>query len=332
MTLLLLWLLSSLACHSPADTASTAPACPAQGPLDDTLTLADVQALGTHNSYHVQTEPLFDPSFAYTQPSLVEQADLGVRSFELDVHRADDGTLEVFHIPTLDPGTTCATLETCLGQLRGWSDAHPCHTPFVVWLEPKDDIDEEAVGYTTLEGHMAEMDAPVRAAWPDRLFTPDDLRGGAPDLPTAVAGGWPLLADLRGSLLVALLDVDARRSEYLEPSPILEGRALFVKSADPTEPSAALFKINNAFDAPDEVRSRVAESFLVTSTADEATLDDATNQATLDATLAAGPHYLASDHVVLAEGHTYVATLEGGSPRCHPDRVAQECGPAELEP
>jgi len=327
-------LLVLLACHADpdADTGVASPRCTARGPLDDRLTLADVQAIGSHNSYHVQTEPLFDASFAFTQPPLADQAEMGVRSFELDVHRADDGTMEVFHLPALDAGTTCATLVDCLGQLRTWSDAHPCHSPLTVWLEPKDDIDADAVGYTTLEDHMLDLDAPVREAWPDRLLTPDLLRGDAPDLPTAAAGGWPFLSDVRGMLLATVLDVGDRGAEYLEGALNLEGRALFAKSDAVTDPWAAMFKVNNGYQVPDEVAALVAGNFLVTSTADEILNDEATNASILAATLVAGPHYLASDHVVPQGDSDWVIALDGGSPRCHPARVPEGCGPADIEP
>ncbi len=59
--------------------------------------------------------------------------------------------------------------------------------------------------------------------------------------------------------------------------------------------------------------------------------DDATNATDLAGALAAGPHYLASDHVVASEGSDYVASLPDGSPRCHPARVTEGCGAAVIE-
>src|SRR4051812_29044605 len=99
---LALALLTGCSGPGPAKT-DPAPICEATGPLDDTLTIADVQALGTHNSYHIQPDEVLDASHAYTQPTLDAQADLGVRAFELDVHLGDDGIFQVFHLPVIDP-------------------------------------------------------------------------------------------------------------------------------------------------------------------------------------------------------------------------------------
>jgi len=307
--------------------------CTATGAMDDVLTVPDVQALGTHNSYHVQPDTLFDASHAYTQPPLDVQAGVGVRAFELDVHLGTDGVFRVFHLPAIDDVSTCETLGDCLGVLRAWSLAHPCHSPFTVWIEPKDDIDAAVEGLMPLAGHLTELDAAITAAWPrDALITPDDVRGGYATVPEGVAAGWPSLADARGKLLLAMLDGGAARSEYLDGAPALEGRVLFVASDSATDPFAATFKIDDAPGNAAEVAELVAAGFLVTSNADSAADGDATNTARFDASLAAGPHNLASDQVVAVEGEAYVATLPGGSPRCHPARVPQGCGTDVIEP
>lgn len=337
--MLLLLALLAPGCDAPADapdsgdTAAAIPTCTATGPLDGHLTIADVQALGTHNSYHVEPDELFDASHAYTQPPLDAQADLGVRAFELDVHLGDDGEFKVLHLPAIDEETTCGTLAGCLGVLRTWSDAHPCHTPFVVWLEPKDDIDEAVEGYQALTGHLGELDAAITAVWPrERLITPDDVRGELTTVPAGVALGWPLLADTRGKLLLAMLDTSEHRAEYVAGAAALEGRVLFVDNDTDDDPSAGAFKIDDAPGESARVQALVAGGFLVTSNVDSAESDDATNTARFEAALAAGPHHLASDSVVAAEGSTYAAELPGGSPRCHPARVPEGCGPTDIEP
>lgn len=331
-------LLLALACAGPGDDVDTAPSearvtCDVTGPMDDALTLADVQALGTHNSYHIEPDALFDASHAYTQPPLDVQADVGVRAFELDVHLDEDGVFQVFHLPGLDEETTCATLGECLGVLLAWSDAHPCHSALTVWIEPKDDIDAAVEGLVPLTGHLVELDAAVTAAWPrEKLLVPDDVRGGRATLSEGVAAGWPTLADARGRLLLALLDDGAHRAEYLDGAPALEGRAIFVNSDSADDPFAATFKIDSAPANADLVGALVAANFLVTSNVDANEADDAANSASLAAALDAGPHNLASDQVVQIEGSAYVAALPGGSPRCHPARVPGGCDPADIEP
>src|SRR5688572_7715905 len=64
--------------------------------IDRCVRLNEVQAIGTHNSYHVQASPAlfglltaFDATLAasieYTHRPLAEQLDRGIRQFELDV-------------------------------------------------------------------------------------------------------------------------------------------------------------------------------------------------------------------------------------------------------
>jgi hypothetical protein len=325
------------ACSGSAEIGDTAPAeaprCEATGAMDDVLTVPDVQALGTHNSYHVEPDTLFDASHAYTQPSLDVQAGVGVRAFELDVHLGDDGVFRVFHLPAIDDVSTCDTLGGCLGVLRTWSLAHPCHSPLTVWIEPKDDIDAAVEGLVPLAGHLAELDDAITAAWPrERLITPDDVRGDRATVPEGVAAGWPSLADARGKLLLAMLDDGEARAEYLTGAPALEGRVLFVNSDTAADPFAATFKIDDAPGNAAQVGELVAAGFLVTSNVDSAGDDDATNTARFEASLAAGPNNLSSDQVVAVEGEAYVAALPGGAPRCHPARVPAGCGADVIEP
>ncbi len=316
------------------ETGAADPRCEATGVLDDVLTVADVQALASHNSYHIEPPIPFDDSHRYTHPPLDVQADLGVRSFELDLHRGEDGVFQVFHLPLIDAETTCSTLTGCLSVLRAWSVNNPCHAPFVVWIEPKDDIDADLPGLTTLSGYLPEVDAAVLAAWPrERILTPDDVRAPGGSVSDGLrSAGWPLLAASRGKLILALLDDDAHRDGYLEGAADLAGRLLFVNSDSPDDPNAATFKINNAASESERVEALVSAGFLVTSNAATGTPTDEDSEASWSASVAAGPHHSASDHVEAQADRSFVARLEGGSPRCHPTRVPDGCGPEDIEP
>lgn len=318
------------ACEQPTSQVDP-PRCEASGPLDATLTMSDVQALGTHNSYHLEPETLFDASHAYSQPTLDAQADLGVRAFELDVHLRDDDTWAVFHLPGIDPRSTCEDFTGCLAVLRAWSDDHRCHTPITVWIEPKDDMDAIITGLVPIEERVVELDAAIASVWPDDLvISPGDLGGGP--LPDAVRDrGFPSLAEARGHILFALLDTGAARDAYVAADPTLADRTLFVDSDDDTAPYAAVFKIDNAPGEAERVAALVADGALVTSNVDGVGDDRATNEASFAASLAAGPHHLSSDYVVPGPDG-YVAALPGGSPRCHPDRVPEGCEATDLEP
>lgn len=144
--------------------------------LEDTLRLNQVQAIGSHNSYHLEPiGPLaglirsFDPGGAdqleYSHSPLATQFGTEfVRQIELDVFADPVGGryatpvggvvngeapsdrpemftpgLKVLHIQDIDYRSTCTTLVRCLTQMKGWSDANPDHAPIAVLIEAKDD-------------------------------------------------------------------------------------------------------------------------------------------------------------------------------------------------
>lgn len=136
--------------------------------------LNEVQVLASHNSYHVEPEPvLLDAlrgvigaeadGLQYTHRAIAEELDAGVRQIELDVFVDDPGGgryaepklveplgldpvdprladpgLKVFHVQEVDYRSTCPTLVDCLTDVRDWSDGNPGHLPIVIQIEAKD--------------------------------------------------------------------------------------------------------------------------------------------------------------------------------------------------
>ena len=112
-------------------------------PLDDVLRLNHVQAKGTHNSYHVEPDVVFHDSHRYSHAPLDAQLrDQGVRQLELDLHYREDVGFEIFHLPGIDEVSTCVRFVDCLQEISDWSQEQPGHLPVMIWLEPKDDMDE----------------------------------------------------------------------------------------------------------------------------------------------------------------------------------------------
>jgi Phosphoinositide phospholipase C, Ca2+-dependent len=161
---------------STGDATTTSAPADAAYPLDDELRLNQIQALGTHNSYHVEAAPdllsvlrAFEPALAdsiqYGHPPLDEQFDAGIRQIELDVFTDPDGGLyanraglatvgrptasglpeldepgfKVLHVQDIDFDTTCLTFVACLTTVREWSAAHPGHVPIMIQVEAKAD-------------------------------------------------------------------------------------------------------------------------------------------------------------------------------------------------
>jgi hypothetical protein len=153
------------------------PGSPAAYPRDSELRLNHLQALGSHNSYHIQAkQPLFAwlqhfsrdlaDSLEYSHEPLDQQFELrGIRQVELDVFADPDGGLfanrsglyfvhqdtasgipdldqpgfKVLHVQDLDFESTCWTFVECLTTIKMWSAAHPRHMPIMIQVEAKDD-------------------------------------------------------------------------------------------------------------------------------------------------------------------------------------------------
>lgn len=323
---------------SRADTADSADPGPGPSPYsqDDTLRLQHVQALGTHNSTHIEPDPVIHPSHAYTHAPLTEQLEAqGVRALELDIHLHVDDGFHVFHLPNVDAETTCLRLADCLGEVRAWSEANPWHLPLMIWMEPKDeDLDLVVPEYDSFGDRHGEWEDAILDSLPrERIFTPDDLRGAHADLPTAIAaeGGWPTLGALRGKVVLSMLDGGDHRTTYLDGNPALEGRLMFVHSADPAAPHAATFKINDADGEAERVRELVQAGFLVTSNVRDGPEHDAeTGAAHLAASLAAGANFLMSDRPAPVDG--WSSSIPGGNPAaCNPASAPAACTAAEVE-
>ena len=309
---------------------------PPRYPMDHILRLNHVQAKGTHNSDHIEPPLLLDPSFRYTHQSLdVQLSDQGVRQFEMDLHLRRNEGFEVFHIPIIDKDTTCRMFVDCLRLVKDWSDENPFHMPVLIWLEPKDeDADFLVPSLIPIFGHYDEMEAEILSVWPEeRILTPDDVRRDHETLPEAIAAeGWPTLGALRGRVIFSMLDSDKHREAYTRDAPALEGRLLFVDADEATDPSAALFKINNAQSDSEEVRSLVEAGFIVTSNVDGVEQDDQDNAAKLEASLEAGVHYLSSNFPAPVHGRTYWFDMPNGEPaRCNPVYGTDSCMPEDIE-
>jgi hypothetical protein len=192
---------------APSAGASTGPAGrsldlpPVSHPHDDELRINELQAVGTHNSYHLPPHPAFVaglnailPGVAdfwlYEHRPLPEQfGDLGIRQIELDISADPEGGhyaerrayeyaglprdpgipelhepgMKVFHVQEVDPESTCWTFVSCLTQLETWSDANPGHAPVMVLVEAKADTIPNMLGI--------EFQAPI--AWTPELL--DDV-------------------------------------------------------------------------------------------------------------------------------------------------------------
>lgn len=241
-------------------------------------------------------EALGDPAqLNYDHPPLPVQLARGLRTFELDIFADPQGGnfsrpllnqllnlglprpvgvdgpgMKVLHIQDLDYRSTCPTLVACLSELKDWSDATPGHLPIVINLEMKDDPLPEPFNGTRLTPFDATqldaVDAEIRSVLGDRLITPDDVRGDAPDLRTAITtDGWPTVAESRGRFLFFMDNADLRTT-YLDGHPSLQGRVMFTSSGE-GQPDGAVIKENSPGNGS-RLRALVEAGYLVRTRAD----------------------------------------------------------------
>jgi len=304
-------------------------------PLDDVLTLSDVQARGTHNSSHIEPAVPVSNEHRYTHAPLgVQLEDQGVRQFELDIHYRLGEGFQVFHLPLVDAETVCLQLTDCLQEIEDWSDANPDHMPIMIWIEPKDeDMDWAIPSLLPLDGHFGDLEQAILSVLPEaKIITPDEIRGAHDTLPDAIAAdGWPPLRQLRGRVMFSLLDSGSHRDDYLEGADNLAGKLMFVDSDSELDPFAAMFKINNAQSDYAEVQSKVAAGFIVTCNADSADASDADNESKRDASLASGAHYLSSDSPAPDGGAYWLEIADGDPARCNPVIDNPDCDTADIE-
>lgn len=319
-------------------------------PQDDALRLNHLQAIGTHNSYHLlsllypnRPPAMFDYEHAPLDVQLDEQ---GVRKFELDVYW--DLDLEIFrvhHENYFDKETSCETLQLCLETLRDWSLAHRGHHPILIMIEPKgihsdftlsddpicDPPDFEICHYDELDAEIRAVLAPPSG--PDLLITPDEVRGTHASLREAVlTDGWPTLRQTRGRFLGVMLgglDFDG----YTAGLSSLQRRALFIGSSPGRDDAAVLFR-DDSVGGEADIAGLAALGYVLRTRADS--LDDArVNDTTArDAAFASGAQYISTDFPVpeyLNNG--YFAQVPDGTPsRCNPvSTIGLDCTSLDIE-
>jgi hypothetical protein len=216
------------------------------------LRLNHMQVRGTVNSYHDSRVPPEGPELAYWHLPLDQQAAVqGIRQFDFDVY-GNGISLGVQHIGGIgDRFTLCERLLPCLDGIAAWSDVNPDHPPLVIlmgetWTWP--DIDVQ------FYWHVDEIEEYLLAAFGrERMLSPSDVRGGHPDLATAIAAhGWPTIDEARGKIIAVLNEHNEARAEYLEYGGLDPADRFLFQIGDPAEPSPdeVIFSFEGNTDEP----------------------------------------------------------------------------------
>ncbi len=293
------------------------------------LRLHQLQAMGTHNSYHISSGPSVK-DLDYTHKPVPEQLDGGVRQFEFDINfKAPGEPIEVYHLGLLDDLSNCPLLTDCLQGVRGWSDEHPGHHLIYLMLEFK-------TAYNAVLGDelLATLEQQILAVWPrERIVTPGEIQGDAATLRDGLAAnGWPTIDGSRGKILIVLHDSGNWRSSYIENG-VAAGLLFPDAFGDLAAPFAAVHTINDPIGEADAIAAAVDAGHLVRTRADSDNVEPYAGDYTRAmAALASGATFISTDYPPPKGEVDYVFEIPDGTPsRCNPRSAPADCTPGEIE-
>lgn len=230
--------------------------------LDPDTPLNNIQVFGTHNSYHIEPEGTTISEWQYTHDPLDVQLDKGIRQFEIDVvWDPEREVIAVQHVPMIDAESTCDRLIDCMTVITTWLDAHPNTIPLQILIEPKTEIATWA-----MTEHMDKLDDELRTGLAGHLWTVEDQWGVYDTLrQSVVEGGFPTVGELRGKVILALLDGGAPHAAYTRGETEIRDRVMF-----PTMPTdhewAGYFLRDNPYS--EDIATLHEQGFLVRTRAD----------------------------------------------------------------
>lgn len=307
----------------------------------------------------------------YTHRPLPEQfSKLGIRQIELDVFADPKGGLfakpagyalakaqgldagpdpnpngildrpgfKILHVQDIDYRSTVPTLDLALDEVLAWSQKHPRHLPIAILVELKDGAyafaPTKPVKFDAKS--LDQLDAAIRAKVPpEKLITPDDVRGNAATLREAILQrGWPSLEDARGKLIFLLDNEGPIRDLYLQGHASLKGRVLFA-TVDEQDAAAAFFKTNDPVRDFDAIQRRVRAGFLVRTRADVETMEARKNDTRQrEKAFASGAQFISTDYPEpRVEWSPYVVRFPGGAiARVNPVSAPDGMAPPSWEP
>lgn len=245
-------------------------------------------------------------SLDYTHLPIDDQLNLGIRALEIDIYNDPAGGryarplglrllaaggvtpepwdaagvmsrpgFKVMHDADFDFRSDTLDFADCLRGMAEWSRAHPGHACVIVTMNLKDDrgdypgsVEPAPFGRDALD----RLDGALLAGLgPERLLTPDDVRGDDESVNRAVVSrGWPSERAAAGRFLFVLDERGAKQAAYVDGHPGLRGRVMFV-DAPAGRPESAVLILNEPGRDEERIRSMVAAGYLVRTRADAGT-------------------------------------------------------------
>ena len=303
-------------------------------PKDDVLRMNQLQAMGTHNSYHQLPPGGANTFWDYDHLPLDQQLnDQGARKFELDLYwDQQSGEFEVYHVPVVDRWSVCERFTVCLTQVQTWSEGHPGHHPVFIMIEPKtDDLDEDSAALWI--DHLEQRIESVFE--PGRVITPDEVQAGALSLRDQITTtGWPLLGQVRGRVLFWVNTGGVIRRVLDRDGQDLSERLVFSET-DLNSPVGSITNFNSpSGDNLAQIQAAVAQGFIIRSRADADPMEvlAGTLEPRRGDALKSGAQLLSTDFPGPHPRSDYVFSMPGGSPsRCNPINAPADCRSTDIE-
>lgn len=310
-----------------------------------------------------QRDPKLAAALDYDHLTLAQQLDRGVRQLEIDIFADPEGGrfahpmgeklakaageqtgfdeaammkpgFKVFHIPEVDY-RSCGTFKQCIGQIDAWSRAHPRHLPIMVTINAADrPINKPGVtDPLPLTAPLLDaLDGEIRdVLTPNRIITPDDVRGNAPTLREAVTTkGWPTLESARGKIYFVLDTPSDVSDRYRAGHPSLKGRPIF-GWYDTDQPEASVEIVGDPRTDGAKIKEWVKQGFIVRTRTDADTVEARANDHTRQqAAIDSGAQAVSTDYYPGAPtrgwSKGFTVTLPGGvMEHCNPVRQPADC-------
>jgi Phosphoinositide phospholipase C, Ca2+-dependent len=318
-----------------------------------------IQIIGSHNSYkeYIDT-PLFlliekeDSNsvrgIEYSNSSLSDQLNLGLRSLEIDVYAdakggkyahpggllwagtnplrpydpgrlMDEPGFKVLHVQDIDFRSNCLTLKNCLQELKTWSEAHPGHDPIFITVNAKDDTIPRPA-FTLPEKFIPKTYNELDKVIVDnlglhKLIIPDMVRGNFETLEKAVLNNkWPGRNEAKGKFIFILDEEGEKLEYYIKDHAALKKRILFVNAPAGT-PEAAIIIINDPVKDLSKIQELVKKGYIVRTRADADTKEARTNdKSRFLAACKSGAQIISTDYYAKSKlfKSDYIISFEGG--------------------
>lgn len=292
----------------------------------DDLRINQIQFVGSHNSYKKPlSKPvklllrLLDPKIVealdYAHKPLARQLDLGLRKLELDLfYTSQSNLLPVGHVQLIDMNTHCATLTSCLMQIRSWSDDNPEHVPIWISFNAKD---QNIRGLPRPE--LFDLDA---FALMDKVL--EDVLGQRIIRPAQIQSlQWPKLNQARGKFILILDEGGSKGEDYYLGA---QNRPMFINAPE-GHPAAQIMIINDPIAKADEIKRLINAGYMVRTRADADTVEARVNDKTrAKAAFGSGAQAISTDYYLPAThfGNDYQVSL-ANKIRCNPINTFAGC-------